>query len=145
MSLVTFWFLFQLHSCFQRQDMVDQYLPLTKHVPTITLWECSSSCGLSGKVLTHKLGVASSNPILGVTIANAWLPYRNIKLWPQVFLKPHKLLLFFLVCNCLWGIPCLIYLCTITGFFFGIWLHLCTSLIPIPRAAAGCSIESITS
>ena len=29
-------------------------------------------------------------------------------------------------------------LCTITGFFFGIWLHLCASLIPIPRAAAGC-------
>ena len=53
-SLATFWFLFQLHSCFQHRD--------TEHIPTITLYECSSSHGLLGKALTQKLGIASSNP-----------------------------------------------------------------------------------
>ena len=28
-------------------------------------------------------------------------------------------------------------LCTTTGFFFGIWFHRCTTLTPIPLAAAG--------
>ena len=57
--LATFWFLFQLHSCFQDQDMVDQHLSiyqLLRYVSVVApmVYQVRQS--------THKAEVASSNP-----------------------------------------------------------------------------------